>query len=81
MMVFGRKENIKRPLTLASSAYMLQGSSTAVEPPLGSPSGPPPSTHPHKPQQCKTCHGFAWRVHVSSHLFPEHKNSLSSAFI
>lgn len=43
------EENINRPLTPASSACPLQGSSTAEEPPLGSPSGPAIHTtqHPH----------------------------------
>ncbi|CAM4404718.1 unnamed protein product [Leuciscus chuanchicus] len=43
------EENIKRPLTLASSACLLLGSSTAEEPPLGSPSGPiiHATQHPH----------------------------------
>ncbi|KAL1278633.1 hypothetical protein QQF64_025306 [Cirrhinus molitorella] len=43
------EENINRPLTLASSACPLQGSSTAEEPPPGSPSGPAihATQHPH----------------------------------
>lgn len=49
-----RKENIKRPLTLASSACLLQGSSTAEEPPLGSPSGPPFNTTQRPPTQTST---------------------------
>lgn len=41
--------NINRPLTPASSACLPQGSSTAEEPPLGSPSGPTihATQHPH----------------------------------
>lgn len=43
------EENINRPLNLASSACLPQGSSTAEEPPLGSPSGPTihATQHPH----------------------------------
>lgn len=60
------EENIKRPLTLASSACPLQGSTTTQEPPLGSPSGPTihfVHTHIHK-------HSMSGRNFNVAHFIP-----------
>lgn len=75
-----RKENIKRSLTLADSACLLQGSSTAEEPPLGSPSGPPfNTTHTHL---SIAKHIIGWHC-IGSCLFPpfpKSEKTLSFAF-
>ncbi len=90
------EENINRPLNPASSACPPQGSSTAEEPRLGSPSGPTihATQHPHtqtysvwKELQYSTLHSPHARWHASYLLHPppphedQHKKAPSFSFI